>query len=1774
MRYFPVNYLPGAGPLGGEEESPQDQGVDKTLVESTLDVHEAANPGSRDETLGKIDSEGLFIEAQAKAEVAAGLPNPSKIIDDGILNQQDPEAVRLSLEGLISKQDALSKVHPNLEAALLASLEESETMDINYVSNRDMMEKMLRKAYVEAGNDDVGILRTGFDFIDYHIFGMVGRTYEDLTNRTSRLGFTLNDIAKLPPDEAKEKMQLYTEEINKEGAFNNNSFAWDQALREFSSMGYNSDAGSDFAMGVVDVATSGTLAIASRAGKTAARKLMEQKILRSPLGRYNKVANIKGPEEAGKLVKAAAERGDPDAIVQGGTSLINLGAIPKKVVIQGVNDPRIGGAAGQAANAEGVQYNLSFRERLSRFKVKDVEVALSRIPDADLSKGLSEENLLKIERALGTNMPTEAELNSFFTNPQRMSVNGTTVVGGGVRSVRKAPEAANAEGKTYNRSFRERLSDFTVKEFEELISMIPEANLADGLSGDNLLLIERAIGKNNPTGEDLNKFFAGRKDRVSVDGVTSVGGGVTSVRAAGQAANDIPSDFSNQLFSSGSRVTTGNASGINTGVSSFRGLPSGAANSGGAPTGSRPTAANSVGAPTPQASVGTTQVLQPPVPPAVASAGIRNNEILQIVEDTIKKRSAGTMFSEDDVLRITDEVKQSWVARASSPVFDIKPMDLPFHELGFAIKIGDKFGNPFFGEDLARKGAQVLSRDVQARVTPVPVDDLDPSKGYVLQLEQRIANSAAKAEFELNPVSAIRRLMGSTFGSSASMDVVEEMAKGANLAKVDNYANAVRGQDAATKINKEVGNKLKFIKSIDKDSLFAIGEVFRDLRDGIDASRKDVYSVSEFEAKFAMFHPQRRLPTQRETEAYMNILDLEEAAWMVKASTKLNKFLEAGMESITLNGQKMVGKKVDFNSVPKDAGILDASGNVVRKINTTVGHTPFKTDAIFQLMDPLTNGITYIRNPEAVKPLAHKDVLPFNAGGRRTYSDGRYFVVFKNADGTPAAKLTALTQKQADTAGKQLNAILDAAKAGHPDLDSVVRSNNSWDPSVKSYQDFQKWLADNNVIGDGKFTWKTDGGILDDTDWAAGAARVPGLTWQEKVAGSASRQDKPLAKFGGGKAHVEDPLTSIGETFASATNQLTNAVAINKGVNAWVKALRASTSSGWTVPQEIQDSGDAFAIFRAAQPTNQLTEQGRRLKEIRDIINRRHGIARSQNLEDVVQQWLNNYAENILDSKLSDLSVLDKKPIKWLGSRIVDMGNPANNLLKLGFGANFGFFALDQLIVQASHGLILGPIIAWDTRAMRAMMGTNSVRVALAARGTPTGDMAVQRLAKYLGEDVATTKKFIEYIEISGRSIVGTEAIEMGWAGSSVLNRKAGQSAPTAFEKGVEASKQAASSFFDKSLWAYKLGEHSSRLSTMSAAFFKYRKEFPLGDPLSEEGLAWITRKEQAYAFHMTNAGRSRWQEGLMRFPTQWLAYGMRSMEAVFIGRDLTAAERTRASLAMFAFFGTNGAALGWANDWMAEKLGIDPGGELYQAIKYGVLDAGLSALGVDVAISDRIAPIKGIVDTFQNVAEDSAVETLAGPSASIVGGGIRSLSSAINNIVEGNVPLTVQDLNNAARTIRSYDNISKAWGIYKYGFIMSKTGMKYEAEYDALDAVMQGLGLSPREVSLLNQKRSEKFKTDQEMRDLRKKYNSYMAIALAKIGSDLEFEKQKGYDLMRSIAVSIQALEGLSPSERYSLQRGLFLDKKDLVEEIYTNEVKREKAYSAEAFRRIMKGD
>lgn len=1685
-----------------------------------MEVFEVATPASRDEILARLEKDYAGGEMEARSLTMGQLGTAGALVDGAIQSGQDPQSLRYALSSLTHKQDEISRSKATLSGYLAANSPGSTESDIRFANNREMMSRKLNEKLKSF--DQQGWLGTGWDFMDRYIGRMVPQTYEDLTDRTGRLGRELIDIAALDPEDAEKAFENYLTGIGEEGILTgNNYFAYQQALRELDSMGYNRDAGFDAVLAGIDVTTGFTASGAANLARKAAR---------AATSKVSKVASFQGPVKGGEVAEnLITKQDDVEAIVDAGTDLIN----PRSVRVTG---PMSGSfdytpPSGAANAADRTYDDLTFRERLSRFTIKQVEDAIKRIPDADLSAGLSEANLLKIERALGTNRPSEQEINSFFAGRPSATTGNVTVTGTGITTFRGTPTtAANEVGARYDdMNFRERLSRFSVSEVEEALKRIPAAKFEDGLSDENVKLIENAL---QASSLDEDTFFASFRMGNPIDGGDSI---VTTAPGITLRSQDSP------FLHTGAYDQPANSPGVP--------VTAGAANSPVRPTRKVVT---SVSGPTVNVTVPPVGASVPPVP--TAAKAIQTRSLTAKIEELKKKGWMGQDIDEGALAERANKIVDAYQKRTARPIFNSFVRTPMFEDHIAVAQFGDTEGKPFLDAGSADKyGKSLLQPLDRASYDIVQVDPLDETKGFVVQFEERVkkAGAADAIDTSLN-INPLKRILGRTVASSSATDDPR------------NYVRASQGEAEYTKVMAMAGDYAKVINKVSADSRWTIDQVLRNLRDGPDADVLDYYSPAEFSQKFMQIHPEHRLPTEAEQDAWAAVVSLDDADYFMSASRLLNKFVESGFKAISYNdGSRYIAKKVNVQDIPSNSNILEIGQRTFTK--DQLQQVPDKASNVWLLSTGLgTKGdIHYIVNPDKVGILHYEDVLGRNAGGRRVYRE-KYFVAVEGPGGA-AAKLTAKTEKEAKLATKQIQTIFDAIKNGSPNLDDIIKQNNDWNPGIADETSFRKWATDYNVDLDGRVAYKADSGVLSGADQLPG---MPSLTWAERITMQQSRSNEAIPSFGGGLANVEDPLSAIGQHFSTAAHMLTNSAAIRQGVDSWVRGvLEATDSSGWEIPSDAIASGDYSRMFREAKMQGGRTELQEKFNDLRNIIDNRHNITQAMSTDKWIERNTQALGEWILDADTGGKkALLNNAPMRYLGGRIVEADSVHNNLLKMGFGATFGFFNFAQFAVQAVHGAVMIPIIGQTGPAAKALFLQPAIRAASASWGTATGRELTKRLAKTMGVPNKDIDDLITYIQQSGRMVVGQEALELGTLAGTGITRSGGVHAPpSALNAAMQKAGDITSRVYDSSFVFYRAGEKFSRLSSTSTAFFEYKKAFPNGDPLSASGKEWIMQRDQALSFHMTNAGRANWQQGLGRFPTQWLAYSFRSAESIFFGREFSKIERAKLAFAVTALWGANGFGQEWIADWGGEQFGIEPDSPFYTALKFGILDGILDGADVNISLGDRLAPFKGITDLWSDAGDATALETLVGPSGTIVGNGVSALWGTMSNLLSGQTAFAKEDFERALRTVSSVDALAKMRDILKFGYLRTKTGYKYEAGVEEADALIIAMGFSPTQIAEENSRRSRSFKDNKESQAFRKKISTIADKAFSLVELEDEDSKQAGFALLRDIDLELQT-SNLSAYEQQRLRRSLMTEKQGTITRLHQTLLQQDKAYAARA--------
>lgn len=1066
----------------------------------------------------------------------------------------------------------------------------------------------------------------------------------------------------------------------------------------------------------------------------------------------------------------------------------------------------------------------------------------------------------------------------------------------------------------------------------------------------------------------------------------------------------------------------------------------------------------------------------------------------------------------------------------------------------------------------AKKAAEKLGPTAKI----VQLDPSDASKGYVIEVTERISTLGLqdKLGIELNLKNdLVRRTVGRLFNNSImGSAALRDNERLTTLAQMGQAGNAA--------VRDIVRPYEKSLRSLDSKAKFTINAVYAKLRDGPDAHTRTRYTEAEFADEYQKLHPTGASATQKEFEAYENLASVEETDYLIKASNALQRFLAAGYNRAVEVAKDVYvpAKQIRKSDLKADDIVLDIEGKVYGRSNDDIvfGDLPDNLP-VWKLDKPLPTGQSFVIGPTNVRLIDPTDVIGYNPGGRRFNPTAKFFVVIGGEGKRLRSLLSSFTEADARIAKKQLTAIRDALRQGSSDIDNIIANNSDWAGGLSSKAEFddliarEGWVKNPGDPWDGEIGYKArDGalieGELDNPDIWAGASV------NDFVQNDMMRQDKVLMDYGGGKNYNTDPVTSVFDSFSNSVFTYTNKAYTQNAMVGWVKAalsnegINTRARTEWFANAKGVSENDYEMLFKMAKVTGN-DDFAVRMRELRDITTRR------LNMEDEPSRYMamlgSRFADYVFEGKMP-FGVLKGKKLTFLGK------DPTNLLLKVGFQSSFGFFNASQWVMQGLHATTIMGVAGANGLKGAAMAGTS--RALLTAVKDPDAyKEGVKRFAKYHGLTEDSVEELFEYIRTSGRAIVDGDAIEAGtgiawnfsgWRGNpnkyKTFSAKA-QEVTNAIGKG-----------FDFGLIPFNQGERFSRLTAINTAFLEYKTKYPTLSAMSDHGREWITRREQALTLNMTTADRAKVQASLMKVPTQWLSYSLRSAEAIFVGRGLTKGERARLFFMMAPMYGLSGFGFANAADYIGEKLGWEPGGTAYVGLKYGFLDALSHAMGGEegwVGLGKRLAPIDAFLDTYKKIFEEETYLALAGPSGEISQNIVESFYAALADMYHGRSVLMTENLARVLRQPSALNNYAKALGILNNGIYRNKHGVSVGDEMGITQAIITATGFSPGSVQEIYQRKSSRYNTQADLRKFRKEINEDAETAFRLISSG---DSDRGRELIREIQAKI-AISGFTYKERMSLARSSLTPFQKDFQQIYIQMFKNgENAYGRQAFRKL----
>lgn len=1133
------------------------------------------------------------------------------------------------------------------------------------------------------------------------------------------------------------------------------------------------------------------------------------------------------------------------------------------------------------------------------------------------------------------------------------------------------------------------------------------------------------------------------------------------------------------------------------------------------------------------------------------------SKIIQEIDDMFKKGAFGRVASKEQIQAAANKIAETYRKSVSSPTFDFKVFDQGLGNYVTSVRFGRAMdGNPFKPlangeppESLKRFVAEVQQKVERAEI--VPVDPNDLKKGYVVEVTERISTSGLpEAINEIQDTltgtgfsGAIGEVVRNTVGKVMNNSVMGSAAL-RDVQRLNTLANMAESSRAAVK-----GIIQPYIDKISKlngKERYTVQAVYTQLRDGADASLRVRYTKNEFYVKYKQMHPNGEAPSQRAYEAYQALAEVEEATYLIKTHNMLQRWLEKGYQNTVevYPGYFSPAKRVRRADIPADAKIVDgASGAKIRIQDIESEDFP-----IWKIDKPTSDGQEYVVDPRTVRLIDPTDVMGYNPGGSRTNPNLNYFVVL--GEKRLKAMLGTFTENQARLAAQQLRNLQEAIRNGTL-TDELVQANNDWNPGVQTVEQLNQVMADEGwdlTRGNIGFKGRNDD-ILDSE--VEGEQVFVGMKADDYVQNDMRRNDKVLMDFGGGRAYNEDPINSILAQTGQAVFTYSNRAYARNAMVGWVKRVQQMNRS-W-LRTDIPPN-DYERLFRTAEVKGN-DQFATRMKELREIT------LRKLNMEDEFATWMEGVGQQFAEY------VFDKT------GKQLNLGDPTNIMLKIGFQSAFGFMNVSQLLMQSFHAtsiMAISPIHGIKGAAL-----TVPLRGALRglAKGAPREEI-IKRWAKATGTTEKEAEDWLEFIRTSGRTIVDGDAIEDGTGiGFGISGWKGEDMRYTTLSAAKYNGGKFVGKGLDAGLLPFKAGERLSRMTGLNTAISEFKAKFPNASILSDEARQWITRREQDLTFNMSSLSRGKFQSGFMKVPTQWLSYTMRAMEAVFVGRNFTAAERGRLFVMLAPFYGLTGFGLANAADYIAEKAGFEPGGGLYIALKYGMLDALVAELSpVEIGLGERLAPFGAITDTYDKITEGRFLEVLGGPSGEITVGLWDSFSSAFNALANGQTATLTEDVIKLLRTPSGLDNVAKAYGIFNNGIYRSKTGISLPYEMSIGDGLVALGGFTPLEVVENYNRLDQVFTSSKKFTDFRKEVNRDADYVFQLMTGDVN-DINKAIELTKELDARI-SFSGFSLSQQADLRASTTNMLASGWQRIQDNLIQQDKLYALEATRSILQGD
>ena len=886
---------------------------------------------------------------------------------------------------------------------------------------------------------------------------------------------------------------------------------------------------------------------------------------------------------------------------------------------------------------------------------------------------------------------------------------------------------------------------------------------------------------------------------------------------------------------------------------------------------------------------------------------------------------------------------------------------------------------------------------------------------------------------------------------------------------------AVTAGMAAERVSSETQKAMKeVLKGISKEDKVFLDEVIR-------KGQNEERWLSEREFNSIFERASGKLPTDRVTEAYKSYRLFNDAEYLLRNDEVYKDLVIKGHETVKF---KLPGD-YDFEG----AAIVKAEGqrptervyNVSDNVHYTTDNmlTAERWEALkgdgyllVKSADNVTLGDgTVVRNflikrGDMSRGPLERMQLGYSEGGHRAYT-GKYFAKQASKGIQPDTGQEYLKNPNVFRTGDNPNRLRDWAEVMNRairDADNGILDPQHYDDNVfinrgdlhfptgqefvdgieKGYIDkknpieivFDREMPTEYIKADERVARY----INEDESAATGYYRSTGRMYN-------SRKGEALLDESGNFAETVDPW----ETMNKAMSNISRMSSLSNYKTSTLE--RFSRTYGQFLGVRDLDDVSPTALLSAPVKDGIPPEVVHRIKAEQAGIKRIMGF--ETGWEKGVRNANREFAEWVLGDARGGIRQTGHDFVHWLGRN-----NPVQALRSIAFDAKLGLFNMGQLLLQSST-----IIAATSLHPRSGMKGIMSMIPSMVHNWTGGNaailDVLTERGYKAMGfGSSAEMKEYQNFLHRTGFMNVGNTHLLINAYGP---NRVFGAGSM------IDGIREKGRAFF-------YMAEQMNRGVASRIAF----------DELKSQGLAVGSAEFREkfigmaddLTFNMTNESSAAFQHGVFSIPTQFWAYNVRMMDAMF-GKNFTGAQRARLIGGQLLFAGAGGVPVADAlSDYLKRRNGEAPDVDtLLGTLDRGLADRALKELtGADVQFGSRVGTGTWLTDMVKDIfglgdyGEKSPIETFGGATFSISAQLGKTMFDATRYAMsetgaDQGYAITRENLLKLASNVSSFSNVNKALMVYNYGMLKSAKGSVQVSDLPTADAFAVALSLQPAEL-------------------------------------------------------------------------------------------------------------